>query len=340
MVFTPSPMLLKLLYNRGSLHNLPQGQGVAFSIKNRLDTACLTGLTHVKLGDVVVPAERIQLDLGEGELRPGASLGAEGQRIDLPVGRTLTFVLDTPALAEGMHQLQVQFSTDVFGELSVEIEDAIASHDGRVRIPRSEEDDYSEAAIQARQAFAEQFTQQEFSHLKQYSFDPHALRGNCEHFVGVAQVPVGLAGPLHVDGEHAQGEFLIPLATTEGTLVASYNRGIQVLNMCGGVKCTVIGDAMQRAPVFVFEDARGARDFGRWVAESLEQIRPEAESTSRVAKLQYIDTYSRPATRPAKTWWAAPLSPLVPGFWRTTKVRPSSISTWSQTLLPTRKPAR
>ncbi|RZK29434.1 MAG: hydroxymethylglutaryl-CoA reductase, partial [Hymenobacter sp.] len=291
MVFTPSPMLLKLLYNRGSLHNLPEGKGVAFSIKNRLDTVRLTGLRQVKLGSLVVPATHIQLDLGGGDVRPSSSFQAEGQSIELPVGHTITFLLDTPALAEGLHQLQAQFSTDVFGELSVEVEDVIASRDGRVRIPRSDDDDYAEAAIQARQEFAEQFTQQEFSHFKQYSFDPHALKGNCEHFVGVAQVPVGLAGPLHVQGEHAQGEFLIPMATTEGTLVASYNRGMQVLNLCGGVKCTVIGDAMQRAPVFVFDDARGARDFGRWVTENLELIRPQAESTSRVAKLQYIDTY-------------------------------------------------
>jgi hydroxymethylglutaryl-CoA reductase (NADPH) len=291
MVFTPSPLLLKLLYTRGSLHNRPEGTGVAFSIKNRLDTVRLTGVRQVRLGEEVVSADKIKLDLGSGEVVAASQLGPEGRAIDLPVGRALTFLLDTAPLPEGMHQLQVQFDTDVFGELSVEVEDAIASRDDRVRIPRSEEDDYAEGAIQARQRFAEEYTGQEFSHLKNYSFDPHQLRGNCESFVGVAQVPVGLAGPLLVRGEHAQGEFLIPLATTEGTLVASYNRGIQVLNMCGGVKCTVIGDAMQRAPVFVFDDARGARDFGRWVAESLELIRPEAESTSRIAKLQYIDTY-------------------------------------------------
>ena len=62
-------------------------------------------------------------------------------------------------------------------------------------------------------------------------------RGNIENFIGVAQVPIGLAGPLLVNGEHAQGEFLIPLATTEGTLVASYNRGMKVLNLSGGVTC-------------------------------------------------------------------------------------------------------
>jgi hydroxymethylglutaryl-CoA reductase (NADPH) len=286
-------MLLKLLYTRGSLHNQPDGNGVAFSIKNRLDTVRLTSVQQVQLGDVTVPADHIRLDLGGGDVRPASALAADGQAVDLPVGQALTFLLDTPALAAGMHQLRVQFGTDTFGELSVEVEDVIAPQGpaGRVRIPRANDDDYAPAAIQARQQFAEAYTNHEFKHLKNYSFDPHDLQGNCESFVGVAQVPVGLAGPLHVDGEHAQGEFLIPLATTEGTLVASYNRGIQTLNLCGGVKCTVIGDAMQRAPVFVFDDARGARDFGRWVAENLEQIRPEAESTSRVAKLQYIDTY-------------------------------------------------
>jgi hydroxymethylglutaryl-CoA reductase (NADPH) len=291
MVFTPSPLLLKLLYTRGSLHNRPEGAGVAFSIKNRLDTVRLTGVRQVRLGGQVVPADKIKLDLGGGEVLAATDLSAEAQALELPVGRALTFLLDMPPLPEGMHQLQVQFGTDVFGELSVEVEDAIVPHDSRVRIPRSDEDDYAEAAIQARQRFAEDYTRQEFTHLKKYSFDPHQLRGNCESFVGVAQIPVGLAGPLLVNGEHAQGEFLIPLATTEGTLVASYNRGIQTLNLCGGVKCTIIGDAMQRAPVFVFDDARGARDFGRWVAENIELIRPEAESTSRVAKLQYIDTY-------------------------------------------------
>ena len=291
MVFTPSPMLLKLLYTRGSLHNRPEGEGVAFSLKNRLDAVRLTSIQQVWLGAQLVPAAHITLDLGGGELLPASQLNADGQPLDLPVGRTLTLLLDTPALPEGMHQLRVQFGTDIFGELSVAVEDAIVSQHSRVRIPRSTEDDYTEAAIQARQHFAEEYTKQEFKHLKSYSFDPHQVQGNCESFVGVAQVPIGLAGPLLVNGEHAQGEFLIPLATTEGTLVASYNRGMQVLNLCGGVKCTIIGDAMQRAPVFVFDDARGARDFGRWVADNLEQIRPEAESTSRVAKLQYIDTY-------------------------------------------------
>jgi hydroxymethylglutaryl-CoA reductase (NADPH) len=107
----------------------------------------------------------------------------------------------------------------------------------------------------------------------------------------VAQVPLGFAGPLTIKGEHAQGEFIIPMATAEGTLVASYNRGMKILNLSGGVEVTVIGDAMQRAPVFVFDDARAARDFVRWVQDHMDQIRDQAEATSSVAKLSYIDPY-------------------------------------------------
>ncbi|WP_350356585.1 hydroxymethylglutaryl-CoA reductase [Hymenobacter canadensis] len=283
-------MLLKLLYTRGSLHNTPEG--VAFSIKNRLDTVRITRIDHVQLDGVKIGVEQIALDLGEGDVRPATTFNADSAGFTLPVGQAATFHLATEHLKEGLHTVQVQFAADPFGDLNVEVEDAIATQpDKRTRIPRSDQDDYSDDAIRARQQFAEEFSGQQFQHLKHYSFDAHDLQGNCEHFTGVAQIPVGLAGPLHVNGEHAQGEFLIPMATTEGTLVASYNRGIQLLNLCGGVKCTVIGDAMQRAPVFVFDDARGARDFGKWVEENMDKIRPEAESTSRIAKLQYIDTY-------------------------------------------------
>jgi len=70
--------------------------------------------------------------------------------------------------------------------------------------------------------------------------------------------------------------------------VASYNRGMKALNACGGVKVTVVDDAMQHAPVFVFSDARAGRDFAHWVDGSLERIRREAEATSSVAKLLSI----------------------------------------------------
>ena len=109
-------------------------------------------------------------------------------------------------------------------------------------------------------SFVHERTGAKLDHFTKYSFDPAVLPGNIEHFTGVAQVPVGMAGPLLVNGEHAQGEFYVPLATTEGTLVASYNRGMRALRAAGGVMTTVCSDAMQRAPVFVFRQrARRAR---------------------------------------------------------------------------------
>src|SRR5690606_31930062 len=131
----------------------------------------------------------------------------------------------------------------------------------------------------------------EVEHVFRYSFDPGTLTGNVESFVGVAQVPIGIAGPLTVHGEYAKGEFLIPLATTEGTLVASYNRGMKVLNLSGGVTCTVQDAQMQRAPVCVSESAREARDFKAWLDEHLGPIRRAAEGPTSVGKLKYIDTY-------------------------------------------------
>src|SRR5688572_31078372 len=137
----------------------------------------------------------------------------------------------------------------------------------RVAVPRDRENDYTEEAVERRRRFVRERTGVELEHVPHYSFDPAITGGNIEQFIGVAQVPIGLAGPLLVDGEHAQGEFYVPMATAEGTLVASYNRGMRLLREAGGVKTTVIDDAMQRAPSFLFEDARGARAFGEWLKE-------------------------------------------------------------------------
>ena len=95
----------------------------------------------------------------------------------------------------------------------------------------------------------------ELHHVGQFSLDPASLPGNIENFTGVAQVPIGVAGPVRIEGKHVWGDFYIPLATTEGTLVASYNRGMRLLTECGGVRTTVVADLMQRAPVFALSDA-------------------------------------------------------------------------------------
>ena len=163
------------------------------------------------------------------------------------------------------------------------------------RIPRDKENDHSEEMAKQRREFATDKTGVDLKYIKDYSFDPSRTAGNIENFMGVAQIPIGLAGPLLVNGEHAQGEFFVPMATSEGTLVASYNRGMRLLREAGGVKVSVVDDVMQRAPVFIFEDARQARDFGEWVVENFEAIKRAAETTTRSGKLRNIEQY--PAAR-------------------------------------------
>ena len=161
----------------------------------------------------------------------------------------------------------------------------------RHRIPRLD-DDYSPRAVTSRRDFLREVSGTGLDHVGRHSIDPAATRGNIENFVGAAQVPIGIAGPLLVNGEHARGEFYVPLATTEGTLVASYNRGMKLLHRAGGVTTTVMDDRMQRAPAFGFDSAREARAFGEWVSGNFDAIKREAEATTRAGRLHDIEQFS------------------------------------------------
>lgn len=288
MAFFPIPsMLLRQLYTNNSLKNTDGG--VQFTIKNRLSDAEFGELLGIKIDGKDIPLDNVSVDLGDGNFVPAESV----RNVSFPLRKTLNVKAGIGNLSRGKYKIGIAFKAKPFGALKFEVEDAIAETETlEVRIPRDEEDDYSEKAIKARQKFVEDYTGVKFEHIKNYSFDAHITNGNCENFTGVAQIPIGFAGPIQVNGEFAQGEFLIPLATSEGTLIASYNRGIKVLNLSGGVKCTVVSDAMQRAPVFVFDDARDGRNFVSWVVENFDKIKEEAEATSSVAKLKDIDPYT------------------------------------------------
>lgn len=158
-------------------------------------------------------------------------------------------------------------------------------------IPRDPENDYGPEIIAERQKFIEETTGATLDHTRRFSFNPEDMSGNIESIFGVAQVPIGIAGPLLINGEYAQGEFYVPMATVEGTMLASYNRGMKVIREAGGVTTTVVGQAMQRAPCFVFHSARDARDFERWLVEHFDEIKAVAESTTSVGKLDEIEHY-------------------------------------------------
>lgn len=112
------------------------------------------------------------------------------------------------------------------------------------------------------------------------------LQGNIENFIGMAQVPVGLAGPLLMLGDHAQGAFMVPLATTEGALVASYSRGMKAITASGGVTAKVLAEGVQRAPYFKFKDLSAAGRFVAWVMANTAAFCDITNRSSRFAKFQ------------------------------------------------------
>ena len=287
MAFVPS-LLLKQLYTFSSLQNTPNG--VCFSVKNRLSDATLISLSGLSINGKKVPLEKVAIDIGADNRVTPEQLSKKP--INFPLKRSLDIYASQDSLSKGKHAIVLEFETRPFGKLKLKVEDTINDKaDNVIRIPRDNDDDYSAKAIKSRQKFVEKLTGVTLKHVSKYSFDPHITKGNCEHFTGVAQVPMGIAGPIHINGEHAKGDYLIPMAMAEGTLVASYNRGIKLINLSGGATCSVVADVMQRAPVFVFDDARGARDFVNWVKENFPKIAEEAEATSSIARLQYIDPY-------------------------------------------------
>jgi hydroxymethylglutaryl-CoA reductase (NADPH) len=139
--------------------------------------------------------------------------------------------------------------------------------------------------------FVEAMTGTRLDTVASYTIDPAMTNGNIENFTGTAQVPIGIAGPLTMVGEHARGDFYIPMATTEGTLVASYSRGMRVISECGGARTTVVKRSMQRAPVFLFDNALEARDFGQWLFEHLDSLRGVVKGASSVARLTEVEQY-------------------------------------------------
>ncbi len=282
-------MILQKLYAMGSLSNVKDG--VNFCLTNPLGDATLTGMSKVAINGNEMPLDKVIATV-EGQPVKASKVDTNNP-IRFLIGQTVDIYVQTDALENNKeHCLSFAFQTEPFGPLNFEVNDTIIEKDSAgTKIPHNRARNYETEIIHKRQEFIEAYSGVTLEHINKYSFDPKLTQGNIENFTGVAQVPIGFAGPLKVNGEHADGEFLIPLATTEGTLVASYNRGIKMINLCGGITTTISDDIMQRAPVFVFDSAREALFFARWVDENIEDIRKQAEASSNIAKLLDIQKF-------------------------------------------------
>ena len=140
----------------------------------------------------------------------------------------------------------------------------------------------------------------DFLHSKGVDFDvvtnvdkienPESLDGNIENYIGMAQIPIGLAGPLLINGLHASGDFYIPLATTEGALVASYSRGMKASRLSGGITSVCVAEGVQRSPFFKFENFHTVAVFIKWVQQHKNAFHKIVEKTSNYAQLEDIKT--------------------------------------------------
>lgn len=108
---------------------------------------------------------------------------------------------------------------------------------------------------------------------------------NIENIIGTISLPVGLAGPLRVNGCAAQGDFYVPLATTEAALVASYTRGCQVLSESGGCSTLILSEGVSRAPGFVFTSLVEVGTFATWALSQKEAFAEQAHATTHHGKL-------------------------------------------------------
>ena len=118
-----------------------------------------------------------------------------------------------------------------------------------------------------------------------------AYSANIENFIGTVKVPVGVIGPLRLTGMNANGDFHVPLATTEAALVASYARGAFAATKAGGISTAVLYEGVIRTPAFVFENLLTAGQFIEWVVRNVDTLQAAAEATTNHGKLVSMEPF-------------------------------------------------
>ncbi|SNR50365.1 hydroxymethylglutaryl-CoA reductase (NADPH) [Halorubrum vacuolatum] len=162
---------------------------------------------------------------------------------------------------------------------------------GELRLHELEEHAAADVATAARRLLVAETVDADVDVLGEYAFDAAAADANIENMIGAVQVPLGVAGPVAVDGDALSGDRYLPLATTEGALVASINRGCSVLNDAGGATARVTKRGMTRAPVFRVADVAAATALVEWVDDNISELRAAAEATTNHGELVDVTPY-------------------------------------------------
>jgi hydroxymethylglutaryl-CoA reductase (NADPH) len=119
--------------------------------------------------------------------------------------------------------------------------------------------------------------------------DPDIFSANIENFIGTVKIPVGIIGPLRINGLNAHGDYHVPMATTEAALVASYARGAYAATKSGGINAALLYEGVIRTPAFVFDSLFESGLFVEWVVSQIETLKACAEATTRYGKLVSVE---------------------------------------------------
>lgn len=157
--------------------------------------------------------------------------------------------------------------------------------------PRYKEFDFAPQFVQARREWLTRKTSVPLDHIALMSEPTQNLQGNIENLIGVTHVPLGIAGPIRVNGEDAKGLFYVPMATTEGAITYTYTRGMHLVSLAGGANTRMVRNELHISPIFVFENLEAAQTFTVWLGNHFEQIKSEAEKTTRHGRLLRLDPY-------------------------------------------------
>ncbi len=157
--------------------------------------------------------------------------------------------------------------------------------------PRFKEFDFAPEFVHERRDWLTRKTGIPLDHIALMSEPTQHLQGNIENLIGAVHVPLGIAGPIRVNGQYAEGLFYVPMATTEGAITYTYTRGMQLISMAGGATTRMVRDEIHISPIFVFENLAAAQKFTAWLGEHFEQIKSEAEKTTRHGRLLRLEPY-------------------------------------------------
>lgn len=160
-----------------------------------------------------------------------------------------------------------------------------------IRVPYNLKKNYDEEFVVERRKWLSERSGIKFSHIASYSIAPKDAQGNIENFVGVAQVPIGIMGPLKINGEYAKGTFFVPMATTEGALVETFQRGAIAITKAGGINSVIFKDENYLDPIFILKNLTEVKHLLRWIEGNHETLKKKVKEITQHGELIKITPY-------------------------------------------------